>query len=101
MQTEIRHISKESAANVEAWMANANSLLADLDKSRKLANEVVRQAEAQEIDPIDELEAHVEFLQKEALYNSQLEDALQSIKEVDVQLMQVDKLVSFPHPHFC
>lgn len=75
-------------------MANAKALQADIDKSRKLASEIVRQAEAQEHSPLEEQEAHVAFLQREATFNSQLGEALESIKEVDIQLKQVDRLTS-------
>jgi centromere/kinetochore protein ZW10 len=92
-QTEIRQISRESAPDVETWIANAKALQADIEKSRKLSSEIVRQAEALETHPIEEHEAHVEFLQKEVRFNAQLGEALQSIKEVDTQLKLVEKLV--------
>lgn len=83
-QAEIRDISREAAPDVTDWMRQARALQADIEKSRRLAGEIVKQAEADEerIRALEDQEAHLAFLEKEQLFNSQLHEALRSIKRV-------------------
>jgi len=94
LETEIRTISRESAPDVETWIATAKALQKDIQASRALANKIVKQAEEDKYS--DEIELHglhVDFLEKELRFNSQLGEALASVKEVEDCLRQVDRLV--------
>lgn len=92
VQTEIRSLSHDSAADVEAWIIHAQGLQDDIDKSRRLANEIVRQAEAEETraEAFQEQELHVAFLEKEAAFNSQLGEALNALKESNDSLERAE-----------
>jgi centromere/kinetochore protein ZW10 len=85
LQTEIRHISQESAADVDSWIQHAKSIQDEIEQSRKLANAIVRQAEADErrLDNLAEKETYVDFLTKEVSFNAQLLAALKSIQVVN------------------
>lgn len=99
LEAEIRSISRETATNVSDWMAQAQALQADIEKSRKLAGEIVKQAEADEerIHALEDHEAHLAFLEKEKLFNTQLYEALQSIKHVHQLLDETERLASERH----
>ncbi|RFU26758.1 hypothetical protein B7463_g9583, partial [Scytalidium lignicola] len=82
LEKEIRQLSRESAPEVDSWILNAKSLQDDIDKSRRLASEIVRQAEADEenSEALREQEIYVEFLTREKLFNSQLRETLEAIR---------------------
>ncbi|QSZ29804.1 hypothetical protein DSL72_004322 [Monilinia vaccinii-corymbosi] len=82
LETEVRQISRDHALDVDEWIQNAQALQDDIVKSRKLANEIVQQAEADEarITEVQNHENHVELLVKEIEFNAQLMEYLQSIK---------------------
>lgn len=78
---------------MQSWVANAKTLEDDVNRSRSLANEIIRRSEAPEISgqTIRETEEKVQFLQREAAYNRQLHEALTSIKRVNELLDQVEQ----------
>ncbi|KAI9648744.1 ribosome biogenesis protein ytm1 [Ciborinia camelliae] len=84
LETEIRQISGESA-DVDTWIKHAEALQHDIDKSRKLANEIVQQAEADEarVTDVQNHKNHVELLVKEIEFNAQLMERLQSMKRAN------------------
>lgn len=88
LETEIRQISSESASNVDKWIQHAQALQDDIDKSRKLANEVVQQAEADEsrFTNVQNHENHLELLAKEIEFNAQLVECIQWIKRANDSL---------------
>jgi len=70
---------------VDTWIKHAQNLQEDIDKSRKLASEIVQQAEADEARAaaLQDKELHVNLLEKEIVFNAQLVEALQSIKRAN------------------
>ncbi|KAF7932012.1 uncharacterized protein EAE97_009033 [Botrytis byssoidea] len=88
LETEVRQISRDSAADIDKWIQHAQALQDDIDKSRKLANEVVQQAEADEsrVTDVHNHENHVELLVKEIEFNAQLLECAQSIKRANDSL---------------
>ncbi|KAH8804607.1 centromere/kinetochore protein-like protein zw10 [Xylogone sp. PMI_703] len=94
LETEIRQLSRDSAAEVDSWIVNAKSLQDDIDKSRRLASEIARQAEADEenIEAMRERETYVEFLMKENLFNDQLRETLEAIKVANDSFDAAEKL---------
>lgn len=75
------------------WLVNAKSLEEDINRSRTLANEIVRRSEAPDVtgQTIQEAEEKVDFLRHETSYNRQVNDALKSIKHVSGLLDQVEQ----------
>lgn len=73
-------------------MANAKSVEDDINRSRALANEIVRRSEAPEVSgqTLREAEGKVQFLRRETAYNRQVHQALSGIKHVNALLNQVE-----------
>ncbi|KAI0123455.1 hypothetical protein BJ170DRAFT_109074 [Xylariales sp. AK1849] len=93
LESEVHTINEETAPDVQSWVANATTLEDDINRSRSLANEIVRRAEAPEVSgqTLREAEEKVVFLRREAGYNRQVHGALTSIKHVNELLDQVEK----------
>ncbi|PMD15693.1 centromere/kinetochore protein-like protein zw10 [Hyaloscypha hepaticicola] len=96
LETEIRQISHDSAPDVDAWIEHAKSIQDDIDRSRRLASSIVRQAEAEDEteETLQEKEKYVEFLTKEVSFNDQLLSALKGIQGVDEILQQAEELAA-------
>ena len=84
MQTEIRELSRQSAKDVDGWIAQAKRLQADIVRSKQTAKEIVQEAEAGK-----SLRAHVEdtsnkvnLLRKELDFNETLADTLEQLQIV-------------------
>lgn len=74
-------------------MANAQSVQDDINRSKRLANDIVRQAEEPVLSgaAIHEAEDKFVFLQSELAYNLRVQEALKGIKNVNQILDQVEK----------
>lgn len=94
-QNEIRETSREEATNVDAWIANAKTLQDDIESSKRLANDIIRKAEADERreEAQNEQEKYVAFLENEVAFNNQLQDGLILIQEVHGCLEKAETLV--------
>jgi centromere/kinetochore protein ZW10 len=84
-QTEIRQISRQTIPNVETWIINARAVHEDIERLRRLATQIVREAEADEerLDLLGDRSTHLELLERESLFNKRLSDALQSIRRIN------------------
>lgn len=73
-------------------MANAQSVQDDINRSKRLANDIVRQAEEPVLSgaEIQEAEDKYVFLQAELAYNKRVQEALRGIKDVNQILDQVE-----------
>ncbi|RYP05694.1 hypothetical protein DL764_003619 [Monosporascus ibericus] len=93
LESEIHQINEETAPDVNQWLNNAKSLEDDINRSRSLANEIVRRSEAPDVSgrTIQEAEEKVDFLRRETSYNRQVNHALTSIKRVNGLLDQVEQ----------
>ncbi|KAK8032099.1 hypothetical protein PG990_001833 [Apiospora arundinis] len=93
LEAEVHTINEETAPDVQSWVANAKTVEDDINRSRSLANEIVRRAEAPEVSgqTIRETEEKVYFLQREVVYNQQVREALNSIEHVNGLLDQVEQ----------
>lgn len=96
MQAEIHTINTETAPDVATWRANAASLQDDIQRSRHLANAIIRQADEPVIsgEAINDAAEKVAFLQAELTYNTRVREALTAIKEVSGILYQADQACS-------
>ncbi|KAH8598209.1 hypothetical protein B0O99DRAFT_616160 [Bisporella sp. PMI_857] len=93
LQSDIREVSRDIAPNVQTWITTAKALQADIETSRALASKIVKQAEEDKDHNDSELQkAHVEFLEKEVQFNSEVNEALLYIKEVEVSLRHAEEL---------
>ncbi|RYP52533.1 hypothetical protein DL768_002360 [Monosporascus sp. mg162] len=93
LESEIQQINEETAPDVNQWLINAKSLEDDINRTRSLANEIVRRSEAPDVSgqTIQEAEEKVDFLKRETSYNRQVNHALTSIKHVNGLLDQVEQ----------
>ncbi|ROW02965.1 hypothetical protein VSDG_01799 [Cytospora chrysosperma] len=93
LEAQIHNINQETAPDVSSWMANAQSLQDDINRSKHIANDILRQAE----EPVvsgkarKEAEEKVVFLQAELAYNQRVKDALRAIRDVNQILDEVEK----------
>jgi centromere/kinetochore protein ZW10 len=94
LQTEVRQISRQTLPDVEAWMVNARAVHEDIERLRRLATEIVREAEADEerLELLRDREAHAQFLERESLFNKRLSEALQSVRQVNEALDHAERV---------
>ncbi|KFY26992.1 hypothetical protein V493_03754 [Pseudogymnoascus sp. VKM F-4281 (FW-2241)] len=88
LEDEIRKTSHDSAPEVDTWIKNAHALQEDIENSRKYAEDIAREAEGGDAlqQAAKEDADHVEFLEKEIEYNTQLKEALNGIRDVQKML---------------
>ncbi|KAH6674008.1 hypothetical protein F5X68DRAFT_278507 [Plectosphaerella plurivora] len=96
LESEIHTINEETKGDVSSWVANAKTLQEDILRSKKLADDIVRQSEAPDVSgqDIEEAETHVAFLKREAAYSDQLHDALSGIRHVNELLSEVEQAMN-------
>ncbi|KAK3378363.1 hypothetical protein B0H63DRAFT_479661 [Podospora didyma] len=93
LQAEIHQINEETADDVRSWQTNAQSVQDDIIRSKALANDILKAAEAPVVSgkTIEEAEAKASFLIRELNYNSQVQEALKGIRGVTRTLDQVEQ----------
>lgn len=92
-QAEIHAINEETADDVRAWQTNAQSVQDDILRSKALAGEIIKTAEAPVVSgkAEREAEARADFLVRELNYNSQVQEALRRIRAVNRTLDEVEQ----------
>lgn len=95
-QSEIHTINEETKGDVSSWVHNAKTLQEDILRSKRLADDIVRQSEAPQVSgkAIQDAEDHIQFLEKEVLYTNQLHDALRGIQHVNELLGEVEQAMN-------
>jgi centromere/kinetochore protein ZW10 len=80
--------------DVESWMTNARAVQEDIERLRRLATEIVREAEADEerLEQLEDRKAHLELLENETLFNKRLTEALQCIYQVNDAVDKVERV---------
>ncbi|EON97535.1 putative centromere kinetochore protein [Phaeoacremonium minimum UCRPA7] len=93
LQADIHTINQETAEDVSSWVSNAKSLQDDINRSKSLANDILRQSEEPVVSgkSTKEAEDKVAFLKKELHYNQQVQEALKGIRRVNQILDQVEQ----------
>ncbi|SPQ21918.1 4465294a-50e7-4f91-bdd7-ab3950458f3a [Thermothielavioides terrestris] len=93
LRAEIHAINEETADDVRAWQANAQSVQDDILRSKALAADIVKAAEAPVVSgsAVQEIEARADFLIRELNYNAQVHEALKGIKTVNRTLDEVEQ----------
>lgn len=92
LEAEVRQISRQNLPDVEAWMVNARAVHEDLERLRRLATDIVREAEDDEdrLELLQDRETHMQLLEREALFNKRLSEALLCIHQVNDALDQTE-----------
>lgn len=92
-QSEVHAINEETKGDVSSWVTNAKTLQEDILRSKRLADDIVRQSEAPDVSgkAIHDAEEHISFLQKEVAYSNQLHEALTGIRHVNEILSEVEQ----------
>ncbi|KAH6626132.1 hypothetical protein B0J18DRAFT_132015 [Chaetomium sp. MPI-SDFR-AT-0129] len=93
LQAEIHAINEETAEDVKTWQANAQLVQDDILRSKALAAEIVKAAEAPVVSgqAVDEIEARADFLIRELNYNAQVQETLRGIRTVNRTLDEVEQ----------
>ncbi|KAK4448202.1 Centromere/kinetochore protein zw10 [Podospora aff. communis PSN243] len=93
LQAEVHAINEETAEDVRAWQANAQSVQDDIVRSKALANQILREGDTPDVSgkAEREAEAKAEFLVRELNYNQQVQNALRGIKGVSTTLDLVEQ----------
>jgi protein transport protein DSL1/ZW10 len=91
-QAEIHVINEETKDDVSSWVRNAKTLQEDIIRSKTIANDIVREAEAPDVsgEALEDAEAKAEFLNREVQYSSQLHAILQRVKRANNLLDDVE-----------
>lgn len=95
-QSEIHTINEETKGDVSSWVNNAKTLQEDILRSKRLADDIVRQSEAPQVSgkAIKDAEEHIQFLEKEVLYTQQLHEVLRGIQHVNELLGEVEQAMN-------
>jgi centromere/kinetochore protein ZW10 len=93
-QIEIRQISRQTIPDVEVWMTNARAVHEDIERLRRLATEIVREAEADEdrLERLADRKAHLDLLERESVFNKQLSEELQFISQVNDAVEKTERV---------
>ncbi|KAK3373951.1 hypothetical protein B0T24DRAFT_576679 [Lasiosphaeria ovina] len=93
LKAEIHAINEATADDVRSWQTNAQSAQDDIVRSKSLANDILKAAEAPAVSgkAIADAEAKAAFLVRELNYNSQVQEALKGIRAVNRTLDQVEQ----------
>ncbi|EEY17246.1 conserved hypothetical protein [Verticillium alfalfae VaMs.102] len=85
LESEIHTINEETKGDVSSWVRNAKTLQEDILRSKRLADDIVRQSEAPDVSgkTIQDAVDHVDFLRREVQYSQQLHEALTGIRYVN------------------
>ncbi|GJC81758.1 hypothetical protein ColLi_04596 [Colletotrichum liriopes] len=95
-QSEIHKINEETKGDVSSWVNNAKTLQEDILRSKRLADDIVRQSEAPQVSgkAIQDAEEHAHFLEKEVVYTQQLHEVLRGLQHVNELLGEVEQAMN-------
>lgn len=81
---------------MDSWIEHAKALQDDIESSKRLASDIIRQAEEDEHrgEVVSEQEAYLSFIGSEVAFNSQLYDAILIIQEVSECLDRAEALIN-------
>lgn len=93
LQQDIHKINEETADDVNTWYNNAKVLQDDINRSKQIANDIIRQSEEPETSgkTVEEAEARAAFLIRELNYNDELIQTLRAIKGINTVLDEVEQ----------
>jgi centromere/kinetochore protein ZW10 len=93
-QIEIRKISRDSAQDIDTWIAHAQTIQDDIESSRRLAGGIVQQAEAEKKrqEQVVNREEYVRFLDDEVAFSEHLLQSLRVLQWMNDTLDQAEKL---------
>ena len=86
----MRQLSKDSAADIDGWIAQAKQVQADIERSKLAAREIVEQAEAHRVlkERTVDATAKVGLLEKEVAFNGSLIAILDNIRSTSTTLTE-------------
>lgn len=93
MQADIRERSRETAPDVDGWISQAKQLQAEIEESRALAREIVRQSDAGKAldDRVGDASSTVDLLKGEVTFNETLVKTLEHIQRIQQMLNSVQE----------
>ncbi|KAF2474510.1 WD40 repeat-like protein [Lindgomyces ingoldianus] len=87
-KNEIRKLSRETAPDVDGWIAQARKLQGDIKRSQETAHEIVQQAESGKNNAarVQDAAAKVSFLYSEITYNESLVQVVEQVRDISALL---------------
>ncbi|KAL3418199.1 is centromere binding protein at prophase [Phlyctema vagabunda] len=99
LEKDIRLISRDQPPEVDSWIQQAQGIQDDINKTKSLASQIVRDADAgdDKLEALEHSRHHVEFLTKETLFNNQLWETLKAIKRANDLMDEAEVIASEKH----
>lgn len=93
MQADIRERSRETAPDVDGWISQAKQLQAEIEESRALAREIVKQSDAGKAldDRVRDAASKVDLLKGEVIFNETLVKTLEQVQRIHQSLDSVQE----------
>lgn len=93
MQADIRERSRDTALDVDGWISQAKQLQVEIEESRVLAREIVRQSDAGKAleDGVGDASSKVDLLKGEVIFNETLVKTLEQIQRIHQLLNSVQE----------
>jgi protein transport protein DSL1/ZW10 len=92
-QSSVRIDSRESATEIDEWLAQAIQVNEDIEKSKATAREIIELADQEKAAQLQltDVEAKVDLLTSDILYNDELAAKLEKIQDILSQLDAVQQ----------
>lgn len=96
VQTDVRGVSQNSSSDVEDWITQARHLQEDIERSKAVAREIVKeQEEGQGLSArVQDAKAKLELLQNETSFNSSVTLSLENTWAVDKDLNEAESTLT-------
>ncbi|KAF2156916.1 hypothetical protein K461DRAFT_249523 [Myriangium duriaei CBS 260.36] len=95
LEEHAKNVAVDGSSDVESWVSRVNRVQADLEQSKVTARTIVQQAEAHAAlgTCVTDASQKIELLEKELVFNTSLEAALQELQFVYKRLGKAKELV--------
>ena len=96
MQDEICRVSRETATDVDPWIAQAKQLHEDIARSKAIARDIVREHESGKAlaAAAQDARAKLDLLDQEIIYNTKITTALEDLQSFDHDLQSLHSSLS-------
>lgn len=96
MQADIRRLSQNSSSDVDGWITQARKLQEDIERSKAVAREIVKEYEqSQDYSArVEDAKAKLELLQNETLFNQVVTVSLEDTWSMDRDLNDAESTLA-------
>jgi protein transport protein DSL1/ZW10 len=95
VQTDIQALSQTSSSDVDGWITQARCLQEDIQRSKVVAREIVKEYEEGHnlLSRVQDARAKLELLQQETLFNHAVTRSLEDTWSLDIDLNQAESML--------